>query len=92
MQKYYKPHGKNHFAEMMYINITLFTSDKPYGIFDGLNPLFQLRKDMFNYTWKNMIHSGHVQTENQDLFFLVKNGIGRCEVSSLSTTLSFSSI
>ncbi|XP_074324153.1 nucleoside hydrolase 3-like [Apium graveolens] len=78
MHNYYKPDGENDFAEMKYMNITVVTSDKPYGISDGSNPLYQHRKKMFNHM-KNGIHSGHVQTGNQDPFCLVKDGTGRCE-------------
>lgn len=81
MHNFYKHEGENEFAEMKYMNITVVTSDKPYGISDGSNPLFQHRKDMFNYM-QNGIHSGHVQIGNQDPFCLIKGGTGRCEVSS----------
>ncbi|KAK1351794.1 Pyrimidine-specific ribonucleoside hydrolase rihB [Heracleum sosnowskyi] len=78
MHNFYKHDGENEFADMKYMNITVVTSDAPYGISDGSNPLFQHRKDKFNYT-QNGIHSGHVQTGNQDPFCLVKNDTGRCE-------------
>ncbi|KAL8121665.1 nucleoside hydrolase 3-like isoform X2 [Apium graveolens] len=78
MQNFYKNDGENDFAEMKYMNMTVVTSDKPYGTSDGSNPLFQHRKDKFHYM-QNGIHSGHVQTGNQDPFCLVKGGKGRCE-------------
>uniref|UniRef100_A0A2N9HHN7 Inosine/uridine-preferring nucleoside hydrolase domain-containing protein n=1 Tax=Fagus sylvatica TaxID=28930 RepID=A0A2N9HHN7_FAGSY len=71
--------GKNEFAEMEYMNITVVTSNKPYGVYDGSNPVFDgLDTPKFNLT-KGGVHSGHVQTGLQDPFCIVKNGKGKCQ-------------
>ncbi|CAI9118672.1 OLC1v1020268C1 [Oldenlandia corymbosa var. corymbosa] len=71
--------GQNDFAEMEFINITVVTSNEPYGISDGSNPFFDGRKTpKFNLT-RNGIHSGHVQNGLRDPFCIVKNGKGRCQ-------------
>ncbi|XP_010279283.1 PREDICTED: uncharacterized protein LOC104613245 [Nelumbo nucifera] len=71
--------GENEFAEMKYMNITVMTSNEPYGISDGSNPFFDGRTvPMFNLQ-KNGVHSGHVQMGVQDPFCFVKNGKGRCQ-------------
>nr|DAD37867.1 TPA_asm: hypothetical protein HUJ06_008508 [Nelumbo nucifera] len=71
--------GENEFAEMEYMNITIVTSNNPFGISDGSNPFFDGHKiPMFNLQ-KNGVHSGHVQMGIQDPFCLVKNGKGRCQ-------------
>ncbi|KAF9605266.1 hypothetical protein IFM89_015882 [Coptis chinensis] len=79
MRNLHKANGENEFAEMEYMNITVVTSNKPYGIFDGSNPLFDgLETPKFNLT-KACVHSGHVQMGLRDPFCLVENGKGRCE-------------
>ncbi|XP_045802030.1 uncharacterized protein LOC123895617 [Trifolium pratense] len=71
--------GENEFAEMEYMNITVITSNKPYGISDGSNPLFDgLRVPKFNLK-KGGVHSGHIQQGLTDPFCFVKNGKGRCQ-------------
>ncbi|XAR54600.1 hypothetical protein NMG60_11029813 [Bertholletia excelsa] len=71
--------GRNKFAEMEFINLTVITSNKPYGISDGSNPFFDGRKTpKFNLKIGG-VHSGHVQTGLRDPFCLVKNGKGRCK-------------
>ncbi|CAK9185836.1 unnamed protein product, partial [Ilex paraguariensis] len=77
-----KPHnhaGENEFAEMEYMNITVVTSNEPYGIFDGSNPLFNGLKTPKFKLKKDGVHSGHVQTGLQDPFCIVKNGKGKCK-------------
>ncbi|KAH1102618.1 hypothetical protein GYH30_036922 [Glycine max] len=70
---------ENEFADMEYINITVFTSNKPYGISDGSNPFFDgLKVPKFNLK-KDGVHSGHVQQGLRDPFCFVKNGKGRCQ-------------
>lgn len=72
-------HGENEFAEMEYMNITVVTSNKPYGISDGSNPFFDgLKIPKFNLK-KGGVHSGHVQKSLQDPFCLTENGKGRCK-------------
>ncbi|WOL01824.1 hypothetical protein Cni_G10541 [Canna indica] len=73
-------YGENEFAEMEYINITVVTSNTPYGIHDGSNPFFNGRVvPKFNLQ-KNGVHSGHVQTGIQDPFCFTKEGDkGKCE-------------
>ncbi|KAF8394486.1 hypothetical protein HHK36_020694 [Tetracentron sinense] len=72
-------HGENEFAEMEYMNITVVTSNKPYGISDGSNPFFDGRAIPKFSLQKNGVHSGHIQTGLRDPFCLVENGTGRCE-------------
>lgn len=82
MHNSYKNNGENDFAEMEYINITVITSNKPYGTSDGSNPFFNgLKIPIFNLN-KDGVHSGHVQTGVRDPFCLVNNGTctGRCKV------------
>lgn len=71
--------GKNEFAEMEYMNLTVVTSNEPYGIPDGSNPLFDgLKVPKFGLK-KGSLHSGHVQTGLEDPFCFVKGGIGKCK-------------
>ncbi|MQM04844.1 hypothetical protein Taro_037651 [Colocasia esculenta] len=73
--------GENEFAEMEYINITVVTSNKPYGIYDGSNPLFDgLASPKFDLQ-EGGVHSGHVQMGLQDPFCLPDNKAekGKCE-------------
>ncbi|CAK8530976.1 unnamed protein product [Lathyrus sativus] len=79
MRNSYRNKGENEFAEMEYMNITVITSNKPYGVSDGSNPLFDgLEVPKFNLK-KGSVHSGHVQQELTDPFCFVKNGTGRCQ-------------
>ncbi|PSS33926.1 Pyrimidine-specific ribonucleoside hydrolase [Actinidia chinensis var. chinensis] len=71
--------GENEFAEMEFINITVVTSNRPYGVSDGSNPFFDgLKTSKFNLK-KGGVHSGHVQARLRDPFCIVKNGKGRCK-------------
>ncbi|XP_061994026.1 nucleoside hydrolase 3-like isoform X1 [Rosa rugosa] len=72
-------HPENEFAEMEYMNITVITSNEPYGVSDGSDPFFDgLKVPKFNLS-KNGVHSGHVQTGLRDPFCIVKNGKGKCK-------------
>ncbi|XP_004296774.1 PREDICTED: uncharacterized protein LOC101313205 isoform X1 [Fragaria vesca subsp. vesca] len=72
-------HPENEFAEMEYMNITVITSNKPYGVSDGSNPFFDGHKvPKFNLS-KNGVHSGHVQNGLRDPFCVAKNGKGKCK-------------
>ncbi|XP_075506724.1 nucleoside hydrolase 3 isoform X2 [Primulina tabacum] len=71
--------GENEFAVMEYMNITVITSNEPYGISDGSNPLFDGNKKPRFGLKRNGVHSGHVQTGLRDPFCIVKNGKGRCK-------------
>ena len=80
MRNSMKHNGENEFAEMEYMNITVVTSNKPYGISDGSNPFFDsLKVPKFNLK-RGGVHSGHVQRGLRDPFCIVKNGKGRCQV------------
>nr|XP_043630386.1 uncharacterized protein LOC122601710 [Erigeron canadensis] len=72
-------HEENEFAEMEYMNITVITSNKPYGIYDGSNSLFNGHKIPKFGLHKNGIHSGHVQTGLEDPFCHRENGTGICK-------------
>ncbi|WMV10339.1 hypothetical protein MTR67_003724 [Solanum verrucosum] len=79
MRKQHNYQGENEFAEMEYINITVVTSNMPYGISDGSNPFFDGSTiPNFNLE-RNGVHSGHVQTRLRDPFCVVKNGKGKCQ-------------
>ncbi|CAA0807111.1 inosine-uridine preferring nucleoside hydrolase family protein [Striga hermonthica] len=79
MLKENNSNGENEFAEMEHMNITVVTSNEPYGISDGSNPFFDgLKKPKFNLK-KNGVHSGHVYARLRDPFCITKNGKGRCK-------------
>uniref|UniRef100_K3Z3Q5 Inosine/uridine-preferring nucleoside hydrolase domain-containing protein n=1 Tax=Setaria italica TaxID=4555 RepID=K3Z3Q5_SETIT len=70
----------NDFAELEYMNITVITSNKPYDVHDGSNPLFDGRTNPKFGLQKGGVHSGHVQTGIKDSFCHVKgSNKGRCE-------------
>ncbi|TXG65674.1 hypothetical protein EZV62_006949 [Acer yangbiense] len=70
--------GENEFSEMEYMNITVVTSNEPYGVSDGSNPLIDgLAILKFNLT-KNGTHAGHVQTGMLDPFCF-RIGKGKCQ-------------
>lgn len=74
-------HEENEFAELAYMNITVVTSNKPYGISDGSNPFFDgLKVPKFNLN-QGGVHSGHVQRGLRDPFCTDKNGKGICKVN-----------
>lgn len=76
-------HGENEFAEMEYMNITVVTSNEPYGISDGSNPFFDgLTIPKFNLK-KGGVHSGHVQKNLRDPFCISENGKGKCQVAAV---------
>ncbi|XP_057959765.1 nucleoside hydrolase 3 [Malania oleifera] len=79
MRNSHARHGENDFAEMEYMNITVITSNKPYGISDGSNPFFDGRKIPKFKLERGGVHSGHVQRKLHDPFCLSENGKGRCE-------------
>ncbi|KAG8370102.1 hypothetical protein BUALT_Bualt14G0082600 [Buddleja alternifolia] len=65
--------GENEFAEMEYMNITVITSNEPYGASDGSNPFFDGIKKLKFGLMRNGVHSGHVQTGLRDPFCIGKN-------------------
>lgn len=82
--------GENEFAEMEYMNITVVTSNKPYGVSDGSNPLIDgLKVPKFNIQ-KDGVHSGHIQQGLRDPLCFVKNGKGKCQVAVFFYKLSIS--
>ncbi|GAB4851205.1 Nucleoside hydrolase 3, variant 2 [Ancistrocladus abbreviatus] len=77
MSKPGNSNGVNDIAKMEFMNITLVTSDKPYGISDGSNPLFDGRKVPKFRLKKGGVHSGHVQERLRDPFCIADNGKGK---------------
>ncbi|XVF06174.1 hypothetical protein REPUB_Repub06bG0024800 [Reevesia pubescens] len=78
MRNSHNHYGENEFAEMQYMNITVVTSNQPYGTLDGSNPLntgYSIPKFEVH---KNGVHTGHVQMGMQDPFCLQK-GKGKCQ-------------
>ncbi|KAM3404021.1 hypothetical protein ACQJBY_007243 [Aegilops geniculata] len=72
--------GGNDFAELEYMNITVITSNKPYGARDGSNPFFDGSATPRFGLKEGGVHSGHVQTGIRDSFCLVEGGYaGRCQ-------------
>ncbi|KAL5701544.1 Nucleoside hydrolase 3 [Ranunculus cassubicifolius] len=79
MRNLHNSNGENEFAEMEYINITVITSNEPYGVSNGTNPFFDGRATPRFNLETGGVHSGHVQTGVRDPFCFVENGKGRCE-------------
>ncbi|CAL5094879.1 unnamed protein product [Urochloa decumbens] len=72
--------GGNEFAELEYMNVTVVTSNKPYGVRDGSNPFFDGRATPKFGLKEGGVHSGHVQTGIRDAFCLVPgSNKGRCQ-------------
>ncbi|GJM88558.1 hypothetical protein PR202_ga04634 [Eleusine coracana subsp. coracana] len=70
----------NDFADLEYMNITVITSNKPYGVHDGSNPMFDGRKTPRFGLKRGGVHSGHVQTGTTDSFCHAKGSKkGKCE-------------
>ncbi|KAL4377025.1 hypothetical protein GQ457_02G035390 [Hibiscus cannabinus] len=78
MRNLHYHNGENEFAEMRYMNITVVTSNQPYGALDGSNPLITGYSMPKFIVHKNGVHSGHVQMGMQDPFCLHK-GKGICQ-------------
>ncbi|KAI5326519.1 hypothetical protein L3X38_035593 [Prunus dulcis] len=79
MQSLERDEGENEFAKMEWRNISVITSNRPYGISDGSNPLIDGRSIPKFNVQKNGVHSGHVQLGMQDPFCLVKGRKGKCQ-------------
>ncbi|VAH19124.1 unnamed protein product [Triticum turgidum subsp. durum] len=79
-QFYTKPNGDNDFAEMEVMNITVVTSNEPYGVHDGSNPFFDGHASPKFDLLKGGVHSGHVQTGFNDSFCVLEGSIkGKCQ-------------
>jgi hypothetical protein len=75
----------NDFAKLVYMNVTVITSNEPYGVYDSSNPLFSVHTIPKFGLEKGGVHSGHVQTGITDNFCLIKGSRkGRCEVCPLA--------
>ncbi|KAJ3686871.1 hypothetical protein LUZ61_016035 [Rhynchospora tenuis] len=75
-----KYNGENDYAEMEYMNITVITSNKPYGVHDGSNPLFDGHATPRFNLQQGGVHSGHVQNALDDPFCIVNaSAKGICE-------------
>nr|VDD19826.1 unnamed protein product [Brassica oleracea] len=71
--------GENDFAEMEYMNITIVTSNKPYGLPDASNPFFDKQTTpKFNLTLGG-VHSGHVQSGLKDPICMQRRDKGNCK-------------
>lgn len=71
--------GNNTYSKMDYLNITIVTSNEPYGISDGSNPFVDGHLVPKFGVQKNGLHSGHVQTGMLDPFCLVSTEKGKCK-------------
>lgn len=80
MRNKHIPLEENEFSEMEYRNITVITSNKPYGMSDGSNPFFDVGVVPKFDLQKGGVHSGHVQVGLRDPFCPADDGIGKCEV------------
>ncbi|VAH07354.1 unnamed protein product [Triticum turgidum subsp. durum] len=75
-----KLNGDNDFAEMEVMNITVVTSNEPYGVHDGSNPFFDGHASPKFDLLKGGVHSGHVQIGFNDSFCVLKGGTkGKCQ-------------
>ncbi|XP_068341174.1 nucleoside hydrolase 3-like isoform X3 [Pyrus communis] len=79
MRSLERDHRENEFAKLVYMNLTVITSNRPYGISDGSNPLIDGHLIPKFGVQKNGVHSGHVQMGMKDPFCLVKEGKGKCQ-------------
>ncbi|KAJ0238592.1 Inosine-uridine preferring nucleoside hydrolase family protein [Hirschfeldia incana] len=71
--------GENDFAEMEYMNITIVTSNEPYGLTDASNPFFDKQiTPKFNLTLGG-VHSGHVQSGLLDPICMQRRDKGNCK-------------
>ncbi|XP_012089456.2 uncharacterized protein LOC105647839 [Jatropha curcas] len=78
MRNSQNPDGENEFADMELMNITVVTSNEPYGLSDGSNPINNGHLIPILHVENKSLHSGHVQTGMQDPFCL-DSGKGRCQ-------------
>ncbi|XP_031113183.1 uncharacterized protein LOC116016884 isoform X2 [Ipomoea triloba] len=70
--------GENEFAEMKYMNITVITSNQPYGVSHGSNPFFDACNTPKFELKRDGVHSGYIQTGIRDASCLVKTRTGKC--------------
>lgn len=73
--------GDNELAVMEYLNVTVVTSNEPFGVDDGSNPFFHGRASPKFNLQNGGVHSGHVQVGLRDPFCLVDGSTkGKCQV------------
>lgn len=70
---------KNEYCILQDRNVTVVTSNMPYGAHDGSNPFFDNRTLPRFHLQENGVHSGHIQTGLQDSFCLRSGKKGRCK-------------
>ncbi|XP_024525453.1 uncharacterized protein LOC112344613 [Selaginella moellendorffii] len=71
--------SKNEFGTIDPALVTIVTSNEPYGVRDGSNPLFETKRWRKFGLEKGDVHSGHVQTGLRDPFCYVPRGEGICK-------------
>ncbi|KAJ7520484.1 hypothetical protein O6H91_19G008000 [Diphasiastrum complanatum] len=77
----------NKYAVLEYKNVTVVTSDQPYGVQDSSDPFFYNRTTPRFHLQKNGVHSGHVERGIEDPFCFNPNGRGTCKDGAIMEVL-----